>query len=758
VPDAVVAAEQGMPRLSVVLLDPRAGAAREREQAHDPAAAARVLDTARAAATLDGSQGCAWAYVSGRLHAEAGESAEAAAAFERALTADGDAGGLCPLSAYAGLREAQALLHLGRTEDAITRLRALGDDFGARDEAALALADALVIKGDRAGAVPLWRALLARSPHGVRWADSSLQLAAAILDGIDGPADAHAQEAFDLATRVLVEAPQAAEKADVLGLRARAARRLHPQPVGASLLTPDERARQAQAWLDASQPRRATETADALLKAVPKGDKKHHEAACKAAIVRAQAVPRGKAEDAADAWGEAAARCEGEEAQVTALYYGGKASSSAHHNAEALTRFTLVEKRFPGHRLADDARLHAAQVVFDEGDEARYLAMLATLPDAYPDGDMKGEALSRLALAQLGKGDLPGARTTLDRLLALSVDDRAWGSAGRAAYYRARVSQLSGELDDARSRYAAIVAEQPLTFYMLMAYARLRSLDDAAARAAVQAAIGREAPGRFLTADHPELATPAFDRFARLLEVGELDAARHEASLAGLTGEGADSEVVWTVAWLYDRAGAPDVGHSFARSRLVDYRAHWPAGRWRLAWQVAFPRPWDDVVGPESASAGIPAPLTWAIMREESAFNPDAHSAANAFGLMQLLVGTARLMARGTPLVVDEAALRRPEVSIALGSRLLGSLRTSFASNPALAIAAYNSGSGAVRRWLGERGGDDFDLFVERIPFDETRNYLKRVLASEAAYAFLYAPRTLDELLALPLRASGAEH
>ncbi len=82
--------------------------------------------------------------------------------------------------------------------------------------------------------------------------------------------------------------------------------------------------------------------------------------------------------------------------------------------------------------------------------------------------------------------------------------------------------------------------------------------------------------------------------------------------------------MIWTVAWLYDRAGAPELGHAFARSRLIDYRAHWPAGRWRLPWQAAFPRPWDDLVGTESATAGIPPALTWAIMREESAFNADA--------------------------------------------------------------------------------------------------------------------------------------
>ena len=74
----------------------------------------------------------------------------------------------------------------------------------------------------------------------------------------------------------------------------------------------------------------------------------------------------------------------------------------------------------------------------------------------------------------------------------------------------------------------------------------------------------------------------------------------------------------------------------------------------------------------------------------------------------------------------------------------------SFPGHPALAIAAYNGGSVAVRRWLVEHGADDFDVFVERIPFDETRNYVKRVLASEAAYAYLYAPAALEELLAMP--------
>ena len=91
-------------------------------------------------------------------------------------------------------------------------------------------------------------------------------------------------------------------------------------------------------------------------------------------------------------------------------------------------------------------------------------------------------------------------------------------------------------------------------------------------------------------------------------------------------------------------------------------------------------------------------------MREESDFVPDAKSSANAYGLMQLIVPTAKGVARGTGLGWDEASLKEPRVNVALGTRLLGQLRGTFVDNPSLAIAAYNGGGGAVARWIAARG------------------------------------------------------
>ncbi len=744
--ESPAAIPEGMPPLSVVLDDPRLALARERAAAKDDSAAASEVDRVEATAVLDARARCQWSYLSGRLHLSAGEATEAAAAFDR-VASPPDGGEPCALAAYARLREAVALVRAGRYDEAVASAQRVGDEIAAHDETRLALADALSCKGDRAAALAIWRAFLAANPHGLRWVDVSLQIANALLDGVDGPPAAGAQEALDRTTRVVIEAPVTADKLDAATVRQRAAT-VAKAPL--KPFTPEERARLAQAWLDASQPKHAREAADQVLAAVPRSESRsgpHRQAACSAAIVRAQATPHGKTDDPAGAWGAAITRCEKDDSLVTALYYGARASVNARRDAEALDRFDKVEKLFPKHRLADDARFRSALLVADQGNTARALEMLASIPDAYPEGDMGAEALFRVALEKLEKSDLDGARSALDRALVLAPEGV---SARKAEYFRARIAERTGDTEDAKRRYASLVAEDPLDYYMLLAYARLRALDDTLARATLETAVGREPTGALATQDHPELGTPAFDRFVSLLEVGEVEAARREASAGGLTSDGADPAVLWTIAWLYDRAGAPEIGHSFARGRLSEFRAHWPAGRWKLAWEVAFPRAWDTVVKRESDGARIPPALTWAIMREESAFNPEAKSIANAIGLMQLMAGTARLVAHDADLPFDEQALHRPEVSIALGTRLLSELRTSFPSHPAFAIAAYNGGSNAVRRWLQQHGADDFDVFVERIPFDETRNYVKRVLGSEAAYAYLYAPGALEEILAMP--------
>jgi soluble lytic murein transglycosylase len=139
-------------------------------------------------------------------------------------------------------------------------------------------------------------------------------------------------------------------------------------------------------------------------------------------------------------------------------------------------------------------------------------------------------------------------------------------------------------------------------------------------------------------------------------------------------------------------------------------------------------------------------------MREESQFDHEAVSAADAYGLMQLIVPTAQRAGKDLGLSVNARALKRPELNVALGSQVLKGLLDKFKNKPLLAIAGYNAGPGRPVRWMKERPDLDQDIWVETIPFFETRTYVKHVVASWSAYAWLYDREAVESLLHLPER------
>ncbi|HEX6276100.1 MAG TPA: lytic transglycosylase domain-containing protein, partial [Polyangiaceae bacterium] len=248
------------------------------------------------------------------------------------------------------------------------------------------------------------------------------------------------------------------------------------------------------------------------------------------------------------------------------------------------------------------------------------------------------------------------------------------------------------------------------------------------------------------------LSRPATLRALELLRVGDTLAAVGELDAAGLAKAGAAPDLLWAAARAYARAGAYKLAHDIARSRLTDWLSRWPTADWAEAWRVAFPRPYRDLVEQTAKTQKLDASLVFAIMREESAFDPDAQSHADAFGLMQLIVPTARVAAKGTNLPHDRRSLLRPRVNVELGCRTLARFSRIFDGNTLLAVPAYNAGPNRVKQWVSERGSVDFDLWVESIPFVETRRYTKRVLASRAAYAFLYEAEFAERTMLLPER------
>lgn len=442
------------------------------------------------------------------------------------------------------------------------------------------------------------------------------------------------------------------------------------------------------------------------------------------------------------------------EFHASLLFNAGKYAAADGRDSAAVRFYEELEAKYSASSLADDARLRRAQSYRDMGAQARFVELLASMPEDYPDGDMSLEGILTLALDQMISHKWSEAASVLERAAAVVRNhDSARGHeyAGTERYFLARCLMELGEEQRALDEYEELIVQVPLSYYMLHAYSRLLEADKERARTTLAEAAAQALQTPFEFPYRPEYDSPEFRRAMELLTVGEF-ALGKEALSALSSGDGADDSLLWGIALLYDQALDAHHGHQLARGQLTDWLAHYPQGDWQRPWEIGFPRPYLASVERESKASGVPAWLIYGVMREESTFVPDIVSPANAYGLMQIIEPTARGIGQKFNLPYSTLALKRPASNIAIGSRVLAELAKRFKKNPLLAIPGYNAGPGRPGRWLSERPHIDFDLWVETIPIRETRRYTKRVLASRAAYAFLYYPDSADTALVLPKR------
>lgn len=156
-------------------------------------------------------------------------------------------------------------------------------------------------------------------------------------------------------------------------------------------------------------------------------------------------------------------------------------------------------------------------------------------------------------------------------------------------------------------------------------------------------------------------------------------------------------------------------------------------------WQQSYPLEFGEFVAENAALRGVDPLLVHALIREESRYKPEAVSRSHALGLMQLLVGTAYGSAKKVGITLaGEKDITRPEINVKLGTYYLSYAIQRFNGNAMLGVASYNGGPGAVAGWMKRHTSGDFDLFVENIPYRETRDYVRKVFGSYWTYQALY--------------------
>lgn len=447
--------------------------------------------------------------------------------------------------------------------------------------------------------------------------------------------------------------------------------------------------------------------------------------------------------DAVAAFGDAGSRCpassEGPGHKI--LYMKGMAQFRKGQFAASARTYAEIADRYADTTFADDGLTRAGIALVEDGQPDAAMAMWRQALERFPDGDTVPEATFRMAFALYEDGRTEEAVKVADALGKLSQRaDEVHVLAGRYWAARWRVypdvrapNQLSKDMaarQVALRAWERLAVDTPHHYYAALAWGRLSQLaPDVAARLRTSTARPKATPWQARPAF---LAHPAVLRAAGLVQVGLVREGLAEWSQVDEQELTADE-----MAWFQDlrvRAGDWLAAHNDMHSWLRDHPLGTLGGREASVIRLAFPDRYLDEVRAATATAAYPPRYFHALVREESTFNKDIVSHAGARGLSQLMPATAEGVARKMGITVRGNDLFTPSINLRLGARYLDDVLRGQHGNFCLALAGYNAGPARVDGWVREGGNVPLDEFVERIPYRETRGYVKRVTSTWQTY------------------------
>lgn len=336
------------------------------------------------------------------------------------------------------------------------------------------------------------------------------------------------------------------------------------------------------------------------------------------------------------------------------------------------------------------------------------------------------DLLWRAGITALRAGELQRAKSNLQAL----VDRNPGPETTRIArFWIADAESRLGRKDLAARIWTSLADEQPLDYYGLRAADRLGRTDR----------IGPSAPpAPNLTAREETLASPEL-RAARVLSAAGLssDAAAFARQAAERFAD--DLGMAFEAARASAKAGEFRAAHSLMARRFGTYATRGgrdlPPDFLKLFWPMAF----EEQIVDAAKHAGIDPFVMLAIARRESRFDPSVRSVVGAIGLFQFMPYTARELAPAAGLAdVSEQALKTPQAAARLAATYLRELLRRFDGELAPAAASYNAGEDLATIWWKAHRSAGVDMFVEMIPYTETRGYVREVVANYETYKWLW--------------------
>ncbi|MGA3049456.1 MAG: transglycosylase SLT domain-containing protein [Terracidiphilus sp.] len=397
---------------------------------------------------------------------------------------------------------------------------------------------------------------------------------------------------------------------------------------------------------------------------------------------------------------------------------------------------TLMESRFPRSQWLAEALFSSGNMYMLRRDYPTAVNYYSYLAEHFPQSTNASAAHWRAGWLSYRQGLYADASRLFDEQIKLYPSATETTS---AIYWRGRLYEMQDHKPAlAAANYRTLVRAYQHFFYAQMARERLAALGDLKPAAQPQLDGLQPAPVPVLDGSFPE-DSPHLAKAKLLANAGLNDYIAQEIAADPDSGS-------WSA--LAEAQIYASYGETYramrALKRALPYAATASIKSIPLAyWRILFPEPWWETIKAESAKNDLDPYLVASLIRQESEFSSSVISYANAYGLMQLVPATGRMMAREEGISHFETfQLLDPETNIRLGTRYLRQMLNKFGGVTEYALAAYNAGDNRVTDWEAAGPYHGMDEFVESIPFTQTREYVEAILRNIETY------KAIDEFAA----------
>lgn len=423
-----------------------------------------------------------------------------------------------------------------------------------------------------------------------------------------------------------------------------------------------------------------------------------------------------------------------DEAGARRLHYLGEIARFDGDEDRFLRVINDFRQQLPSSPWLEESLLSAANFYLLKKDYESASKFYREMFERFPAGKHSSYAHWKVAWLSLRQGKDTDARQLFEeqvRRYPASLE------APPAIYWRARLAEEEKDVPKARTWYVRLTQRFRNYYYADLSRERLRQLKiEEIADDPVLAGVG-PAPATRITSG-PAPGDDVRLQKSRVLRNGALFefAVRELEAAAAENGGGWATEEMLRV---YEEAQRYDKELQLMKRTVPSYFALELSALPRTYWQALFPRPYWNDLKRYADENGLDPYLVASLIRQESEFNPQAISPANAWGLMQVLPSVGKELAREVKLRgFASEQLLTPQTNLRLGTRYFKALLEKYDGKVEYALAAYNAGTDRVEAWLNAGKYRDTAEFVESIPFTETREYVQAIMRNTTMYKRIY--------------------